>query len=99
MGDEIYIKADPDIKDLLPGYLENRRKDIELIKKALEAEDWQEIKTIGHRMKGSGASYGFVDISQLGKAIEEAAHNQDKEKIKDATRELEKYLSRVRIAD
>jgi hypothetical protein len=40
-NDEIVVKIDPDLKDQIPGYLQNRRNDIVNIKAALETKDFE----------------------------------------------------------
>ena len=39
--DKIVVKIDPDLKDLIPRYLQNRRNDIVNIKAALETKDFE----------------------------------------------------------
>ena len=39
--DQIVVKIDSDLKDLIPGYLQNRRNDIVNIKAALETKDFE----------------------------------------------------------
>ncbi len=90
------IKVDESIIDLVPTYLENRRSDINKINKALEADDISAIESLAHKMKGSGTSYGFERISNLGKQIESSAMENDCEKIRLKIKELEFFLENVR---
>ena len=53
------VVVDDDLQDLIPDYLEGRRKDIAAIRSALERDDLESIRSIGHKMKGSGGGYGF----------------------------------------
>ena len=48
-NDEIVVKIDPDLKDQIPGYLQNRRNDIVNIKAALETKDFEFIQRWGIR--------------------------------------------------
>ena len=50
--DKIVVKIDPDLKELIPGYLLNRRNDIANIRAALETKDFELIQRQGHSMKG-----------------------------------------------
>jgi HPt (histidine-containing phosphotransfer) domain-containing protein len=56
------------------------------------------IKGIGHRMKGSGGSFGFDEISAIGEELELAAQVPDVEGIKSAVVRLERYLALVSVA-
>jgi hypothetical protein len=55
------------------------------------------IQAMGHRMKGSGGSFGFEKISGVGEALEFAAQISDDKGIKSAVDRLEKYLARVSV--
>ena len=94
---KIIVRVDRDLEDLIPGYLENRHKDIKSILVALGREDYDSIRVIGHSMKGSGGGYGFDDITTLGKSIEEAAKNKKYEEIKRHAYELSIYLENIDI--
>jgi signal transduction histidine kinase len=96
-GDRIIVHADPEIADLIPKFLENRSKDIDLIVDALEKKDLESVRTIGHGMKGAGGGYGFTGISDIGREIETAAKEQDSERILQGVKQLYEYLQRVEV--
>lgn len=97
-GDEkIRIHIDPDLKELIPGYLENRRKDIREILRSLDQENMRPIQLLGHSMKGSGGGYGFDFISEIGRAIEAAAKEKSGKNIKGYITKLENFLDRVEV--
>ena len=89
---KIIAHVDPDLRDLIPGYLENRQKDITTIKNALKAADFAKIRVLGHSMKGSGGGF-----SNIGEAIEKAAKNKDRNSIKNHLTELSGFLERVTL--
>lgn len=93
----IVVEIDPDLEDLIPGYLQNRRKDVEGIQEALNNEDFELIQRMGHTMKGSGGGYGFDFISAIGLTLEEGAKEKRVEKIQDSLRGLCDFLERVDV--
>jgi len=95
--ERIVVRIDPDLADLIPGFLENRRKDIANILTALEKGDHETIRILGHSMKGCGSGYGFDPITDLGRSLEEAAKNRDEEDIKRQTAKLSAYLDSLDI--
>jgi len=97
LGDKIFLKIDRDIEELIPGYLKNRRLDIDKISTAVDEGDFETARNLGHAMKGNGKSYGFEEISRIGLAIENSGIQKEPEIIR---RELEKlldYLNRIHI--
>ena len=94
---KITVHVDKDLEDLIPGYLENRQKDIKSILVSLGREDYENIRVIGHSMKGSGGGYGFDAITTMGKSIEEAAKDKNYEAIKQYAYELSLYLESIDI--
>jgi len=94
---KITVRIDPDLADLIPGFLEGRRRDVTAILEALEKNDSETIRILGHDMKGAGGGYGFDAITDLGRSIEEAAKNGDGEEIKRKTAELSVYLDSLDV--
>ena len=97
---DILVYVDPDLEDLIPYFLDKRRKDIANITKLLATEEpksMEEIRKLGHSMKGSGGSYGFDEISRIGEAIGKAATNCDKKEIDRLNTALSHYVSMVKI--
>ncbi len=87
------IHIDELIKDLIPDYLKRRKNDVEKMKNALRGGNLSTVESIAHKMKGSGESYGFKKISQLGMKIEKSAQEKDHEKTKRLLEAFEDYLS------
>ncbi|MBT3365800.1 MAG: Hpt domain-containing protein [Nitrospina sp.] len=96
-AEKIIAHVDPDLRDLIPGYLENRQKDITTIKKALSASDFDKIRVLGHSMRGSGGGYGFMPISKIGEAFEKAAKKNDPDQVKNNLAKLSDFLQRVTL--
>jgi len=97
MSDNVVVYVDEDLEDLIPDFMENRYQDITIIGELLERDDYQEIRRIGHSMKGSGGGYGFDEITRIGKEMEIAAQNNDKDEIARLTSLLSEYLSKVKV--
>ncbi|MDD2365898.1 MAG: Hpt domain-containing protein [Desulfuromonadaceae bacterium] len=91
----IIVEIESELEPIVPEFLENRKKDCQRIEGLLESENFGEIRTLGHRMKGAGGSYGFDEISVIGEAIEMAALTGDKETISRSIVLLDEYIQRV----
>lgn len=95
MSEKIIVQTDPDLADLIPGFLNNRVTDVASIRTLLGERDFDAIRLLGHSMKGAGGGYGFDKITELGDQIEVAALAADSAAIATANDELADYLSRV----
>ncbi|MFC1585926.1 response regulator [Fibrobacterota bacterium] len=93
----VSAKIDPLLKDLIPEYLEKKKAECNEILELTKAGDFERVAYIGHGMVGSGASYGFSDISKLGKEIELAAQKNDDNAIRKKAGELSVYLNDVKV--
>lgn len=96
MSDEkIIIQVDSDLEDLIPGFLENRKLDVEKLRAELETNDFINLQSIGHSIKGVGGGYGFDLMSELGAAIESAAKEQNADQVREKIEQLNHYIQRV----
>jgi HPt (histidine-containing phosphotransfer) domain-containing protein len=93
----IKVQLDPDIRDLIPGFLENRRKDVAALQAALAKNDFATITVLGHTMKGDGGGYGFDAITAIGAVIETAAKQKDANRIREELGRLADFLERVEV--
>jgi CheY-like chemotaxis protein/HPt (histidine-containing phosphotransfer) domain-containing protein len=93
----IRVRPPAGIEEAIPLFLDITRQDLQSLNDALRAQDYSKIRFIGHDLKGSGGGYGFDEISNLGKSIEEAAKRSDSEEIGKHVSALADYLSRVEV--
>lgn len=93
----IRIKVSSEIRDLIPDYLKNRHGNITSIRERLEHGNFNDIQTIGHMMKGSGESYGFDQITLIGKNIERAAKEKSADAVRKAVDDLSEFLERLEV--
>ena len=94
---KITVKIDRELQEVVPEYLESRREDMRTILAALASSDYERIRTLGHNMSGTGASYGFDKISAIGRELERAAKERNEEGVERQLAELGDYLDRVEI--
>jgi HPt (histidine-containing phosphotransfer) domain-containing protein len=99
MSDAAYqVKVDKDLEDLIPTFLSNRKKELDTLRAALAAADFEQLRQLGHRMRGVGNSYGFDRVSDIGHRIEDAARSGDKATLESQIAHYGDYLSRLQIA-
>lgn len=91
---------DPDatqetLKALVPGFLANRQRDVDTIRKALVTCDFEEIADIGHKLRGNGATFGFPELSELGERLELGARARDHDRVLRESDALERRVGEL----
>lgn len=97
MRSVVYIEAG--MRPLVTKFLNNRRRDVDIISVSLEAGDFETIQQLAHNLKGAGASYGFPFISEIGIALEQAACAKQAAFIIQNVLQLSTYLDCVEVLD
>jgi PAS domain S-box-containing protein len=92
---EMVLPANPKIAARIPVFLQNRRNDVITMLDALDRDDLKTVERLGHSMRGTGASYGFKAITDIGAALEHEAANADTDASRHWVGELSTYLQRV----
>jgi len=95
--EKIVVQVDADLEDLIPGYLQNRRQEVDAILHALENQDFKTIRVLGHTMKGTGGGYGFDAITEMGRGLEAAAKDKNVHAIRQGAADLLDYLQAVEV--
>ena len=94
----IIVKIDDeDILEMIPDYLDNRRAELEALENAVNQKDFDTLRGLGHKMKGSGGGYGLDLITEIGGKLETAAKAHD---LTGSAREIERlidFLERVEV--
>lgn len=97
MSSPIVVTVAKDLEDLVPTFMKNRGKELETLRTALAAGDFDQMRQLGHRMKGVGNSYGFEKVSLLGKQVEDIAKAGDRAALAACLADYADYLARVQI--
>jgi CheY-like chemotaxis protein/HPt (histidine-containing phosphotransfer) domain-containing protein len=92
------IVVDPQIRDLIPGFLASLPAQLDELSAAGSAGDLRRVRSLAHRLHGSLAMYGFHAASRQAAAIEAGAQVATPEHVHHLTAELAAHLAAVRIA-
>ena len=91
----IIVQVDIDLAALVPGFLKDWQQEVGAMRQALEKNNYETIRKIGHDMKGIGGSCGLDEITDLGSRLVEGAKAMDQELIRQNLDTLAGYLERV----
>ncbi len=96
-GAGFVVHVEPGMEDVVPGYLEKRRKEIQVYQQALAGQDFETLIMMGHKMKGTGTGYGFPALTELGGAIEQAARRKDTQSIGESLNRFTAYVENIQL--
>jgi PAS domain S-box-containing protein len=97
IGGKIRITPPEGIEGLVPTYLANVRRDMDVILAGAGSKDCEPARRLGHQFKGSGEGYGFPEITRAGAAVELAAMASNEDEIRSQILALASFLDRVEI--
>ncbi len=97
MNNKVFVKIDLDLKDLIPKYLKNRDVDILLCKKNLRENNFKFISEVGHKIRGNAATYGFIELSNIGERLELSALSNNPKETENALKDFENYIQNIEI--
>jgi CheY-like chemotaxis protein/nitrogen-specific signal transduction histidine kinase/HPt (histidine-containing phosphotransfer) domain-containing protein len=90
------VVVDDEIADYVPQYLQVRRNDAIQLHSLVAWSDFEAIRTLGHNLKGTGGSFGFPELTNIGAEIEAAAEKNDSGQLARLANRLERYVLSVR---
>lgn len=97
MEEKIKVVLDKELEDIFPAYLEKRLEEIPALKELLASGSLDEIKKIGHKLTGSGGSYGLDRLSEVGRDIEGHAASGDAGALGADIAALADFLARLEV--
>jgi hypothetical protein len=93
----ITAQINSELKDFIPEVLENWIQETHIMRQALDKNNYEAIRNISHKMKGTGSVFGFGGISEMGRILESAAINRNRAGIEKTLDSLAAYIERVEI--
>lgn len=97
MKEPIIARCNKELEPIMPRYLARRREEVTKLRAGLDARDYEAVRIIGHSLKGSGASYGFAVLSDIGARIEKAAVAADGAALEGLLAEHADYVERLQV--
>lgn len=88
------VPIDADLMDLVPGFCEARKKEMQLLNEHLKNSDFEAIQRISHTVKGIAAPYGFPSLETLFRSLEVAAKQKDTPTMEQYLQSIQKYVEK-----
>ncbi len=83
--------------EIVAKYLENCRKGLPSLVRAMDAADYEFLGVYSHKMKGSGGAYGFPGLTAIGASMEDAARGRNSAALRDCVATLQSHLESVEL--
>jgi len=97
MSQIIIVTIDSELQEIVPSFLENRKKDLIQIKDFLANSKWDNIESIAHKLAGNAGSYGFNDLGNIGASLEDACKAGDVTAIHDYCAQYQNYMDNLQV--
>jgi HPt (histidine-containing phosphotransfer) domain-containing protein len=91
------VRPDPDLEDLIPSFMQNRKNELAEMESSLGQGDFDLIRRTAHTWKGISRPYGFVHLETLSKRLEVCGESESREDVDQVLSEIRDYLANVRI--
>lgn len=85
--------VDDAVRELMPDYLRRRAQDVRDIADAVATGRFDSVAFIGHRMSGTGSTFGLPQLSELGGKLEIAGKKRDAGAVGTLLRALQDLLA------
>jgi PAS domain S-box-containing protein len=93
--DTVPLLANRILARRIPGYLQNCKQNVVAMLDALDRADFETVTVMGHNLRGSGGSFGFQAITDIGGALQQAAESADIDASRKLVGELSIFLQSV----
>ena len=96
MPDFSDVDIENSVAELLPFFIESTQQDLHQINISFQENNFEEIRRIGHSLKGSSGAYGQDHIGKIGESIELAVDQDEKGLILQYIQDLENALHKIK---
>jgi HPt (histidine-containing phosphotransfer) domain-containing protein len=96
-GPRHVVCLDKDIEPIVTRFLGRKRAEIPRLRAALQGQDFEEIRRLGHDLKGAGEGFGFPDLTVVGEQLERSARSRDRKTITEQIDAMDRYLASVEV--
>lgn len=95
--DTFTVLVESELRELIPKFIKIQKEQFELIKNGFNNQDFNDLKHLGHRMKGACGGYGFTLLSEIGSEIEKLAELKDIDSLEKQVKRCENFLANLKI--
>ncbi len=88
---------DEDFAELIEFFVEAIPERIESLRQGQQEQNWDQMKTVAHQLKGAGGGYGFEELSVHAAHLEQVCKQNDIDSLEGALEALIEYMNRIAV--
>ena len=85
-----------ELLEIIPGYINRRGDDVQMLKIMISNRDFDAIRKLGHKLKGNGASFGFDRITDIGNKLMQSCEKKDYSTVANLINEFETEINLIK---
>ena len=89
------LMDDPEFKELVSKFIADLPEKLQGINAAFQEQNWADMKSLIHKLKGTGASFGYPMITELAAAMYKDLQDNNYAALKDALTELNENCNAI----
>lgn len=89
--------GDPDMRELVEFFVGQMPERVDALRASFESGSLEELRSLAHQLKGAGGSYGFPQITDSARRLEERAMRADLDEVRRELDELVDLCSRTSV--
>lgn len=91
------VRLNADFKELVPGFLERQKRDLEKLVDFMNTDETEEARKIAHKMKGASNMMEFYWLGSASASVEDNINSGEFDQATAITIEIRKYLDSVDV--
>lgn len=91
------VIVEKDLESLMTNFISNRIQDLKNIKSSVESGNWQEAYRFAHIIAGVAGGYGFHELTQQARLLEDMIQKKEFAQIIPIVEQLITYMGEVTI--
>ncbi|MDQ3367529.1 MAG: diguanylate cyclase [Myxococcota bacterium] len=91
------VVIDPWLAERIPQFLADARADVHSINIARRARNFDQVRVLARKLRATARDHGFDQIRELGSILDHAARDDDREGLRKAIVDLERYVTYVQV--
>jgi len=91
------VEVDADLEELIPSFLESKKEELRQLKIKLDANDYEPVRQISHKLKGAFNMYGFRFLSDACATMEAVSPRGERVKIQEQLDAIDHFMENMTL--